>query len=564
MIYSVFIFLLVLSALVFFHELGHFLAAKACGIYVKRFSVGMPPRLFGVQIGETDYCIGALPFGGFVMMAGQEDVPLTEEEREEQYGAIPPERWFRNRPVWQRILVLVMGPLMNLILAVVIYGLVALAGAEVPEWDMQARVGSVVPDSPALTAKLHRMDGDAAPDLSAPPDAEGFQVGDEIVLVDGRPIENLTDLAAVAILGGPGREHDIVVERETAPGTVERLFTRLAPEIAEDEEHPRFGVGPFDTAKVGYVQEGSPAARAGLREGDIIHRADGRVVSRDSFIALMEGIPEGSTAVLDVERDGGTTKVEVFPETIGRVLGMFAAAPPAEEEGAPQPPEVLSVTDDLRERTGLRPRDRIVKVNGEPATGEKLAEIERNSPGGEMVLEVARPAVLMGLLEDAQTLTVTMPVDAVRAIGVGFSTVFVLRKYSPGQAAVQAFKDSYLAVERTVLTLKGLFARDVRMKDLGGPLMIWDVTTKAAEAGWNWLLRTTAFISVNLFIFNLLPLPVLDGGQIVTNTIESIRRKPLNDRFLERFQQVGLFLVLALMIFVTYNDIVRKVQEWIP
>ena len=94
--------------------------------------------------------------------------------------------------------------------------------------------------------------------------------------------------------------------------------------------------------------------------------------------------------------------------------------------------------------------------------------------------------------------------------------------------------------------------------------MIWDVTTKAAEAGWNWLLRTTAFISVNLFIFNLLPLPVLDGGQIVTNTIESIRRKPLNDRFLERFQQVGLFLVLALMIFVTYNDIVRKVQEWIP
>jgi len=563
-IYSVFIFLLVLSVLVFFHELGHFLAAKACGIYVKRFSVGMPPRLFGVQVGETDYCIGALPFGGFVMMAGQEDVPLTDEEREKQYGAVPPERWFRNRPVWQRILVLVMGPLMNLILAVVIYGLVALAGAQVPEWDMHAKVGLVAPGSPALTAKLHRMDGDAAPDLSAPPDAEGFQVGDEIVLVDGRPIENLTDLAAVAILGGAGREHDIVIARETAPGTAERLFTRLAPEIAQGEEHPRFGVSPFDTAKVGFVQEGSPAARAGLREGDIIRRADGRIVSRDSFIALMEGIPADSTAVLDVERDGGMTRVEVFPETVGRVLGMFTAAPPAEEGGDPQPPEILSVTDDLRERTGLRPRDRILKVNGEPATGESLSEIERNSAGGEMVFEVARPAVMMGLVEKSQTLTVTVPVDAVRAIGIGFNTVFVLRKYSPGQAMVQAFKDSYLAVERTVLTLKGLFVRDVRMKDLGGPLMIWDVTTKAAEAGWSWLLRITAFISVNLFIFNLLPLPVLDGGQIVTNTIESIRRKPLNERFLERFQQAGLLLVLALMVFVTYNDIVRKVQEWIP
>ena len=563
MIYSMIIFLAVLSALVFFHELGHFLAAKACGIYVKRFSVGMPPRLFGVQIGETDYCIGALPFGGFVMMAGQEDVPLTDEEREKQYGGVPPERWFRNRPVWQRIMVLAMGPFMNLVLAVVIYFLVALAGAQVPEWDMHAKVGEVAPDSPALTAELRRMTGDAAPDLSAPPDARGFLVGDEILLVDGRPIENLTDLAAVAILGGPGREHDIVIARETAPGVVERLFTRLAPEVAEGEEHPRFGLLPFDTAKIGFVQENSPAARAGLREGDIIHRADGRVVSRDSFIRLMEGIPEGGTTRLDVERDGAPLQVEVFPETVGRVLGMLAA-PPRGDDGEKEPPEILSVTDGLREKTGLRPRDRIVKVNGAPATMEALAEAERGAPGGEMLFEIARPAVLMGLVEDAQTLTVQVPVDAVRAIGIGFNTVFVLRKYSPGEALIQSFKDSYLAVERTVLTLKGLFARDVRMKDLGGPLMIWDVTTKAAEAGWNWLLRTTAFISVNLFIFNLLPLPVLDGGQIVTNTIESIRRKPLNERLLERFQQAGLILVLALMLFVTYNDIVRKVQEWIP
>ncbi|MFM1918892.1 MAG: hypothetical protein RLZZ303_526, partial [Candidatus Hydrogenedentota bacterium] len=105
------VFILVLSLLVFVHELGHFLAAKACNIYCDRFSIGMPPRLFGFKWGETDYCIGALPFGGFVKMAGQEDAPLSDEEREATYGHVPSDRWFNNKPVYQRIIVLVAGPL---------------------------------------------------------------------------------------------------------------------------------------------------------------------------------------------------------------------------------------------------------------------------------------------------------------------------------------------------------------------------------------------------------------------------------------------------------------------
>ena len=89
---SVLIFLLVLSVLIFVHELGHFLAAKACNVYVDRFSIGMPPRIFGFKYGETDYCLGALPVGGFVKTAGQEDAPLPEEERETDYGYLPPHR----------------------------------------------------------------------------------------------------------------------------------------------------------------------------------------------------------------------------------------------------------------------------------------------------------------------------------------------------------------------------------------------------------------------------------------------------------------------------------------
>ena len=130
--FGIIVFLLVLGLLIFVHELGHFVAAKACGVYCNRFSLGMPPRLIGFKFGETDYCLGALPFGGYVKMAGQEDAPMTEEEREKEYGHIPAHRWLNNRPLWQRVVVFAAGPFMNLVLAVILYAAVAAAGAEGP------------------------------------------------------------------------------------------------------------------------------------------------------------------------------------------------------------------------------------------------------------------------------------------------------------------------------------------------------------------------------------------------------------------------------------------------
>lgn len=565
MIFNVFVFLVVLSVLVFFHELGHFLAAKWCGIYVKRFSVGMPPRLFGVQVGETDYCIGALPFGGFVMMAGQEDVPLSDEERTEQYGEVPPERWFRNRPVWQRLLVLFMGPFMNLILAVALYWVVAVMGGEVPEWELSPRVGVVEENSAAAAAPLRRMDGDTVPDLSAAPDATGWKTGDLIVSVNGRAIGNIGDLAAVAVLGGAEREHDIVLERETAPGEKARFFSRLAPRMMEGERHPRFGVGPFETAQIGAVTENSPAAAAGLQEGDVILRANGEPVSLTTFIRFTEQMPEGGAAVLDVRRGGETLSVEVRPETIGRILGL-SIGPVSQRRGTDgaEPSMVVTISDALRESTGLRPKDVLLEINGQPATADLFFALQRENPGGSLSFKVRRPAVLMGLWEKEGTLTLDVPVEPVRAVGVALEFQTAMRRYSPARAVPRAFQESWLAVERTVLTLKGLLVGDVSAKDLGGPVMIFDVTAKAAQAGLGWLIRITAFISVNLFIFNLLPLPVLDGGQIVTSVVEGIRRKPLSDRFMERFQQAGLVMIVALMLFVTYNDILRKLQEFIP
>ncbi len=562
------IFLLVLSFLVFFHELGHFLAAKACGIYVDRFSVGMPPRIFGVKWGETDYCIGALPIGGFVKMAGQEDAPMSEEERAKEYAKVPPDRWFNNKPVWQRIIVIVAGPFMNLVVAVVLYGVIAGVGADVPEWEVNAQIGKVESNAPASEAPMWRLDTDQLNGFpqslyASEPDAIGWQTGDRILAVGGSTIDTISDLAIEAVLGGENRVHNIVIERPYPDGSTERYLTRVSPRMLDEEDnYPRFGVAPFTTALVGDVMEAMPAQSAGLQEGDIIYRANGQRVDATTFREMTEVIPEGEEMVLEVLRNGELTELTLRPGTIGRIQELNVAPSGPDTENAPV--EVILISQALQEATGLQRRDIIEEVNGMPATMDNFRELERANPEGDLQLQVQRPAIFFGMLQSSDSLELTVPVNAVRAVGIGMTTQTVFQRTPPAQVIPEAFRQSYLAFSRTILTIKALIVQDVSIRDLGGPVMIYDVTTQAADAGWVWLTRITAFISINLAIFNLLPIPVLDGGLLVLNTIEGIRRKPVSPKFQERYQTVGLLFIVSLMLFVTWQDIGRLISNSLP
>ncbi|HDP34536.1 MAG TPA: PDZ domain-containing protein [Candidatus Hydrogenedentes bacterium] len=557
MIINVLIFLAVLSLLIFFHELGHFAAAKAFGIYVKRFSIGMPPRLFGVQLGETDYCVG-LPFGGFVMMAGQEDVPLTDEEREKEYGQVPPERWFKNKPVLQRMCVLLAGPFMNLILAVLLYGFVGLVGSHVPEWEVEARVGEIVPGSPVEEAPLYRLD--ARPMAGREPDLYGWRIGDRILTINGREAGNITDLAIAAVLGGDQNEQEIVLERVLESGETARYRSPVAPRVLDETGHARFGVGPYETAIVREVLPGSVAEAAGIQKGDVIHSVDGEAVTLSGFVSYIESVKDGERVSVELSRNGDTFEVEAQPRTIGRLHGIWFSADDPEKH----PATVAHITPEMQSTTNLRRRDIIIEVNGKPATLEQLRRLQEDSPGGVLHFRVLRPGIFWGLVEPESTFMAAAEVQPVRAIGVVLEPKSVLQRIPVSRVIPHAFYQSYLAVERTLLTIAGLARGTVSPKDLGGPVMIFDVTTKAAEAGFGWLIKITAFISVNLFILNLLPLPVLDGGQVLTNAIEAVRGKPLNEKILERMQQIGIVMLLMLMLFVTYNDVVRLVQGWLP
>lgn len=557
MIIDVLIFLAVLSLLIFFHELGHFAAAKAFGIYVKRFSLGMPPRLFGFQFGETDYCVG-IPFGGFVMMAGQEDVPLSEEEREKEYGEVPPERWFKNKPVIQRMCVLLAGPFMNLILAVLLYGFIGLLGSMVPEWEVEARVGIIEPGSPVETAPLFRMDGVA--DATTNPDAVGWQVGDHILTIDGREAGTMTDLAIAAVLGGEETEHEIVLERTLAGGESVRYRSPLKPKVLDETGHARFGVGPFETPIVREVMKGSAAEEKGFQKGDVIRALNGSRVSLTGFIEAVEKVEEGSSVQVEIERNGEALVLDVQPRTIGRLQGVLLDAENPETDSA----NVLMITPEMEEKTGLRRYDIIAEVNGKRATLKQLREMLDAGPGQTLQCKINRPGLMFGLVEAPSSFTAELPIESVRAIGIGLEPKTVLQRVPVSRIVPHAFYQSYLAVERTIMTIAGLIMGTISPKELGGPVMIFDVTTKAAEAGFGWLVKITAFISVNLFVLNLLPLPVLDGGQVVVNAIEAARGKPVSEKILERMQQVGIVMLLMLMVFVTYNDVLRLIQGWLP
>jgi regulator of sigma E protease len=564
MITSIIVFLLVLSVLVFVHELGHFLAAKACGIYCDRFSLGMPPRVFGFKWGETDYCIGALPLGGYVKMAGQEDAPQSDENREEQYGHVPPERWFNNKPVWQRTIVIVAGPFMNFVLAVVLFGAAAAMGAFVSEAEVTNQIGLVAEGSPAESAPMYLLPaGTDTADISGDPDTVGWKTGDRIISIDGETMESIGDVAVTALLG-KGSVLDVVMERTGDDGVVRRYLSPVVPKVLDEEtEYAKFGVAPFQAALIDDVMAEMPAAEAGLEPGDEIVRANGAYIDKVTLSMLVENLGPDEALELEVRRDAKTYVLQ--PKPMGRFKDIvFAHEVTPDEVSDDAHPEIFMVTEEAQKATGLQRHDVITEINGEPATVALLTDLERTRPGESLEITVERPSILFGLGQRAAVLNMQLPSTAVPAIGVMWGTKTVFHRTPPAEVIPEAFREMWVNTKRTYQILGSLFRGVVGPKELGGPVMIYQVTTQAANEGLYKLMKMAAFISVNLAVFNLLPLPVLDGGQLVMLAVEGIRRRPLDIRVMERVQQFGLLLILALILFVTFNDVSRIVLNLMP
>ena len=653
---GILVFLLVFGVLVFVHEMGHFVAAKACGVYVDRFSLGMPPRLLGFKYGETDYCIGALPIGGYVKMAGQEDSPMEEEEREKTYGHVPPDRWFNNRPRWQRAIIFIAGPAMNLVLGFVIFCLLGAMGSEVPLSQHDNRLGAIEKDSPAASAPMFVMDSNGPPpDLSVGPDTTGWKTGDRVVSINGKPMSRIIDIAMEGALSA-GTVARVEIERTAADGTVTTYISPVEPQImpGDREKLPRFGVAPFETALIGHVFAGSPAEEAGLLPGDVILRAQGEAVDSPTFGELVRELPAGSNIEIAVERDGVIIPMAVATRGEGRFEDV-ALDPPLNpvlylpRDGAPQVqisdgaflgennltqgdrvvsvdgqpadkkrlealflgdiatqvavelehparflgllgkpsrytvtieagklmqaiaghlesanPIVAMVDPDSKVAAGLKRKDVIIEMDGKPATVALAREVESTRVGETIPIKVQRPSVLFGAGQKAEVIDTTITVASTQMIGVGWDTKTITRTIPATQLASFAWDESWRVTAQIWGVLGALVTGGLGASALGGPVMIYTATTAAAQSSLYDLLEFVAMISINLAIFNLLPLPVLDGGQLVFLGIEAIRRKPIDVRIMEAVQQFGILLLLGLMVYVTFNDVSRIVTNLIP
>ena len=280
---SIFAFLFVIGVLVFVHELGHFMAARRIGVRVLTFSLGFGPKLLKFTRGDTEYCVSAIPLGGYVKMAGENpDDQRTGSEDE-----------FLSKTKWERFQVLIMGPAMNVILAIVVMTFVLYQGAEVPSYETeQPVVGTVV-------------EGSAA-------ERVGIQVGDRIVRVADRAVETWEDVF-LAVMPRADKEIEVVVQNAAGERTL-----KVTPDSQTSFEMGDLGVGPTMRPQIRAVTSGEPADLAGIQVGDVVEELEGDVLSSNELVERINAHP-GESLRLTVRRGERRQDIFVTPALKGDI-----------------------------------------------------------------------------------------------------------------------------------------------------------------------------------------------------------------------------------------------------
>jgi regulator of sigma E protease len=547
-----FAFVMMLGVLIFVHELGHFLMAKLFDVKVLRFSLGFGPAIgigrwkLAFRRGETEYVAAWFPLGGYVKMVGENPEGGEALEGEETLAPGEEHRAFNRKPVWQRLLILFAGPGMNLLLPVVIFAVVLMIGMPRPA----PVVGTVEAESPAQAA--------------------GIEVGDRLVAIAGEPMRWWDDVED-AIRARAGERVPVRIERAGEPLDLTLdVEARSGLDLYGSAAEVGFaGLGHVRMAAVlGIPGADAPASAAGLHSGDRVTRVDGVEVEDWSGFAERYAAAEGE-ALVEVERaaaEGAEPEtVELRVPALGSVdaLGVVPATVLVAQVSPDSPAE----------RAGLQPGDLIVAVDGRPVGSfASFSELVRASNGRPLDIVTARAG-------ERRELRIT-PERKEADTGLGIPEERWLIGITAQAAAVQGAMDvdrvpnPLAAVPRGIAmtaditrTFLGGFTRivtgEVSRKQLAGPIGIAQIAHNAFERGWQAYLSTLVLISINLAILNLLPIPVLDGGQALLIAVEGVKRSPLSLRTREVVQQIGVTFLLMLMALAFWNDLSRHWRTFV-
>ena len=431
----------VLGFMILIHVFGRYAAAKFFKVRVEVFSIGFGKRLVGFRKGETDYRISVIPLGGYVKMSGENPM----DERTGDAGE------FLSHPKWQRFIVALAGPAMNIALAVGLLTVVYMVHYERPIFaDKPAIIGWVLPDTPAAKA--------------------GFQEGDRIIKLDG--IENPTwEQVEPRVALSANQAIQVTILR--AGQTLEKSVT---PEAKGIEQYGTLGLVADQPTVITDLEPGMPAEKAGLKVGDVIVAVNGQPIKE---IAQMIGM-------LQKTKDA---PVEVTVQR-GAEQATFTMKPVATP---------MAGTKELRYRVGFL---------NEPTISGRLSFV---------------PALTRSLADNKRS--------------------------------------SFLILE----LLQKMIRNKVSLRTVEGPIGISSAVGRAVrEEGWTPLLGITAAISLNLGIFNLLPIPILDGGVILLLIVESLIQRDISLRIKERIYQAAFVFLVLFAVMVIVSDITKQWPGLIP
>lgn len=550
-----------LGSSIFVHELGHLLAAKKRGLKIERFSIGFGPKLFSWTREGIEYQLSLLPLGGYVKLPQMVELETLEGESRMEAEKLPP------ISCSDKIIVSVMGAVFNLFFALAICTVLWIVGVPSNQLAESTRIGYVA----------ETIQSENGTKIPGPAYAAGLRPGDNILKIDGVKVRNFEYLATM-IAVGTGRNSDGQAE---ATFTIERegkiMDIVVNPAFVETSSFTGrsgrdIGIWPYYPIVVGTLFEPSPAHEAGLQPGDeITHINQERVFAMGSLIPVIQK-HAGKPVELTILREGKVQTIEMTPRRMirGKPLAIL-------ELDGKNSLELVTVFDDADssiDRTATTSAGDILVYQAKTTdtnsplkdlkTGQRIQAINQIPVHSvEQIFNQLNAGDTLSLTLQTQQGEQTLHLGTLAQVAIDPAPSRVMIGFGMLPAHQQTLivhhdplTQMYDHAVKIINTIKGLLhpQSDVGISDMNGPIMIGRTIHYLAGLDFRLVLWLTALINVNLALFNLLPIPVLDGGHVMFALINKIRRHPLPSKVIINIQGTFMFMLLSLMLFIMFND----------